>query len=77
MNERVWKSAEANEVPSDDGCRFQLNRGLSHFRVRFFQVNRRLTQYLRWSVNCFSGVFEVRRDKKFRYRVGEFSSTER
>ena len=34
-------------------------------------------QYLKWSVNCFCGVFEVRRDKKFRYRVGEFSSTER
>ena len=31
-------------ILSDTKCRFQLNRRLSHFRVRFFQLNRRLSR---------------------------------
>ena len=32
------------------GCRFQLIRRLGHFRIRFVQVNRRLTRRLRGEI---------------------------
>jgi hypothetical protein len=53
-------------------CRFQLNRRLSHFRVRFFKVNRRLIrllQLLRCSRNFFTLRHGEERSKKSQVKV--------
>src|SRR5208282_5100677 len=43
--DKLWTAgAEVATVDARRRCRFQLNRRLSHFRVRFFQLNRGLNR---------------------------------